>query len=167
MLIHLFAGVRDSFSRWVRAARRHQQPRRNAATCRGLSFEALEDRCFLSTFVVKHSPYLQLGNAPLTGFAGSETDRVQIIWQTMPGSGSGNDSFVVEYRHAGAATWINAGPSSTINTGVSNRVNRFVDITGLDYNADYEYRVRHMRDSAVVHDLTLKGGLDTDVEVGG
>ncbi len=152
MLVGLFAGVCDSFSKWTRVARCHQRASRNAATRRGHSFEALEDRCLLSTFLVNHTPYLQLGNAPLAGFAGSATDRVQIIWQTKPASVSGNDSFVVEYRHAGASTWIDAGASSTINTGVSNRVNRFVDVTGLNYDADYEYRVRHLRDGSVVND---------------
>src|SRR5437867_2014383 len=121
MLNLLLAGVRQSFSKWTPVARCHQRARRNAATRRAPSVEALEDRCLLSTLVVNHSPYLQLGNAPLTGFAGSSTDRVQIIWQTVPDSASGNDSFVVEYRRADATSWINAGSISTINTGVSSR----------------------------------------------
>ncbi len=152
MLSVLLAGARASFSKWTPIARSHQRARRATATRRWLSVEALEDRCLLSRYLVNHTPYLQLGNAPLAGFAGSATDRVQIIWQTVPASGTGNDSFVVEYRRAGAATWVDAGSSSTINTGVSSRVNRFVDVTGLDYDADYEYRVRHMRDGSVVKD---------------
>src|SRR6185295_7984603 len=56
------------------------------------------------------------------------------------------------YRHAGASTWTNSGAIGTINTGVSSRVNRFVDITGLDYDANYDYRVRHLRDGSLVKD---------------
>ncbi len=112
----------------------------------------MEDRCLLSTFQVKHSPYLQLGDAPLVGFPGSETDQIQVIWQTVPDSASGNDSFVAEYRRPADPTWTSAGATSTINTGIESRVNHFVNVFGLDYDADYDYRVRHMRDGASIMD---------------
>jgi hypothetical protein len=39
-------------------------------------------------FTVNHPPRLQLGDAPLTGYAGSTTDQAQVIWQTLPAGSS-------------------------------------------------------------------------------
>jgi len=52
-------------------------------------------------FTVKHNPRLQPGNAPLAGYAGSQQDRVDILWQTIPAAAGTQDSFTVEYRAAG------------------------------------------------------------------
>jgi len=112
--------------------------------------ERLESRYLLSIgplpeSIVKHTPYLQLGDAPLVGFDGG-TDQIEVLWQTIAGRGGGtDDAFTAEYRAAGAPTWIDAGEISTIETGVASRINYSVAITSLQYDADYEYRVIHER----------------------
>jgi hypothetical protein len=100
---------------------------------------------------VKHNPRLQPGNAPLVGFTGSETDRVDILWQTIPGGAGSQDTFTVQFRPAGSgAAWQSATLNSDIVTGVENRVVRSATVTGLAWNSDYEYRVRHLRGDVVV-----------------
>ncbi len=99
---------------------------------------------------VHHSPYLQLGDAPLVGFAGSETDQVEILWQTA-GVPDSHCRFTVAYRPAGAASWTSAGDPQSIDTGVDSRVVHFVRLAGLDYAADYEYRVQHLRDDRLLN----------------
>ncbi|MFO0875987.1 MAG: Ig-like domain-containing protein [Gemmataceae bacterium] len=101
-------------------------------------------------FTVKHTPRLQLGDAPLTGFAGSDRDRVDILWQTIPATGGTQDSFTVEYRAEGATPWHATGLNTPIDTGVEGRVVRSATISGLDWNSNYEYRVRHWRADVVV-----------------
>ncbi len=110
-----------------------------------LSVRAMPSGAITPQYVVHHNPRLQLGDAPLTGFSGSETDQVEILWQTMQAAAGDQDGFVVQYRRVGDTLWNTAGPISTIDTGVGTRVNHFVEIDGLDYAADYEYRVRHLR----------------------
>jgi len=100
---------------------------------------------------VKHAPRLQLGDAPLAGLPGSDTDQIEILWQTVPTGFDGDDSFTVEYRQVGAATWNAAVPVTTIDTGVDGRVVHSVEIDGLLYDSNYEYRVQHLRaDGSVV-----------------
>ena len=94
---------------------------------------------------VKHTPYLQLGNAVLDGLPGAQTDQIEIIWQTVPGGAGTADSFTLEYRETGAGAWTAAGPISTITTGVGGRVNHFVTIGGVRYKQDYDHRVIHDR----------------------
>ena len=113
---------------------------------------------------VKHTPRLQLGNAPLDGFAGSDKDRIQVLWQTVPGGSGTEDDFVVQYRAVGDALWENAGATQTINTNVENRVNRYVDIDALDYDRTYEYRVRHLRAGFIVD--TYQNVFDTRLPAG-
>jgi hypothetical protein len=102
-----------------------------------------------SQYTVNHPPYLQLGNAPLTGQPGSETDQVEILWQTIT-TGAATDSFVVQYRQLGSIMWLPAGPITTINTGVGTRINHSVTIDGLLFDQDYEYRVQHTSGGFVV-----------------
>ena len=90
---------------------------------------------------VNHTPYLQLGNAAI----GSATDQIEILWQTTPAGVGTQDSFTVEHRQVGSSTWMNGGVPSTLNTGVEGRINHYRAITGLSYNANYEYRVTHTR----------------------
>ncbi|WP_353929869.1 fibronectin type III domain-containing protein [Okeanomitos corallinicola TIOX110] len=97
---------------------------------------------------IYQTPRLQLGNAPLDGYAGSETDQFALVWQTT-GSLS-TDNFIVEYRPVGTSTWTSAPNPSTINTGVGSRINHTVTVTGVNYNTDYEYRVRHFQGSTLV-----------------
>ncbi len=101
---------------------------------------------------VKHTPYLQLGDAPLasTGPGIGDTDQITIVWQTVEGGGIGepDDFFEVEYRPVGAGSYLPAGPVETLDTGTQTRINHAVTITGLNYHADYEYRVIHKRQPA-------------------
>ncbi len=96
-------------------------------------------------FQIKHSPRLQLGDAPLDGYAGSETDQIEILWQTISAGTGTEDTFEVEYRLADDPSWIAAGPIGVIDTEVETRVVHSVEVDGLDYDTDYEYRVRHLR----------------------
>lgn len=100
-------------------------------------------------FVVNQSPRLQPGNAPLVGYAGSDLDRVDVLWQTIPGDPAPTDSFTVDYRAVGAASWTSTAINAPIDTGVEGRVVRSASITGLAWNADYEYRVQHLRNGGV------------------
>lgn len=103
-----------------------------------------------SQFSMKHNPRLQPGNAPLAGFAGGNLDRVDILWQTVPGAGGTQDTFSVEYRALGSTTWQSVSLNSDIVTGVENRIVRSASITGLNWNSNYEYRVRHRQADVIV-----------------
>ncbi|MES3030876.1 MAG: DUF2341 domain-containing protein [Patescibacteria group bacterium] len=98
---------------------------------------------------LKHEPYVQLGNAPLTGYDGGK-DQVQIMWQTVPGAGASTDSFTVEYKPATSSSWVDAGAISTITTGIENRINHYLTLTNLMYDTDYDYRVLHIRDASTL-----------------
>ena len=103
-----------------------------------------------SQYAIKYTPYLQLGNAPLTGFAGSETDRVELLWQTVPeGSGTQNQ-FEVDYRLANSGTWTSVSNISQVDLGADQRVNHWAEITGLSYDTQYEYRLRHLSGSVTL-----------------
>ena len=102
---------------------------------------------------LKHEPYIQLGNAPLTGYDNG-SDQFQIIWQAATTSDSGTDSFTVEYKSATSSTWIDAGSISTITANVGGRVNHYVTIDNLLYDQDYDYRVLHIRDSSTLATYT-------------
>jgi len=103
-------------------------------------------------YVVKHNPRLQLGDAPLTGFSGSELDQVEILWQTQSGGIGTADLFLTEYRLAGAmGPWIPVTGTSQINTGVDNRIVHSLPILGLHWNTEYEYRIRHVRAGVLVN----------------
>ncbi len=97
-------------------------------------------------YQIKHSPRLQLGDAPLDGYAGSETDQIDILWQTISAGTGTEDTFEVEYRLAGDPSWIATGPIQVLDTEVETRLVHSVEVDGLDYDTDYEYRVRHLRD---------------------
>lgn len=114
-------------------------------------------------FTIKHNPRLQPGNAPLKGFAGGELDRVDLLWQTIPGGVGTQDTFTVGYRLAGStAPWQAASANANINTGVEGRVVKSASIVGLNWNTDYEYRVRQFRGDAIVaqHQHTFRTRLE-------
>lgn len=128
---------------------------------RRLGCERLESRILLAgepvggviapQFTINQSPRLQPGNAPLVGYAGSELDRVDVLWQTVPAGAGMQDSFIVDYRLAEASgEWQAAALNAAIDTGVEGRVVRSATITGLAWNRAYEYRVRHLRGEAIV-----------------
>jgi predicted phosphodiesterase len=64
------------------------------------------------------------------------------MWQTA-GAADG-DRFEAEFRGAGDDAWAMAPVESTASP--DSRVNHWVDLTGLDYDRRYEYRIRHLRD---------------------
>ncbi len=101
-------------------------------------------------FTIKHNPRLQPGNAPLAGYAGGSLDRVDLLWQTIPGGAGTQDTFAVQYRAVGATAWQSTTLNAVINTGVENRVVQSATITGLSWNANYEYRVRHSQADVIV-----------------
>ncbi|MBM4058225.1 MAG: hypothetical protein FJ275_08320, partial [Planctomycetes bacterium] len=103
----------------------------------------------VTQYAVKHRPRLQPGDAPLTGFAGSDLDRVDVLWQTVPGGAGSEDSFTVDVRPAGGL-WQPVTPAAAIDTGVAGRLIWSASLTGLAWNAGYEYRVRHLRAGALV-----------------
>ena len=119
-----------------------------------LSVEALEERTLLSAYTINHTPYIQLGDAPLTGLPSSTKDQAQILWQTFPAPTADNDTFQVQYRVAGVATWTNSSAIKTIDTGVGGRINHFVTLVGLNYDTDYNYVVRHLRNGTALKDYT-------------
>ncbi len=99
---------------------------------------------------IRHTPHLQLGDAPLIGYSGSETDQVRVMWQTVPEGSATNDSFHVEYRLESAAQWLRARAVVRTDTGVGGRVIHHSDLLGLDFDAGYEYRVQHVRDGVIL-----------------
>ena len=111
--------IRSRFSRSIGSRPKRQKKWRRSILSTDLPavIELLEDRTLLSIgplpeSTVNHTPYLQLGNAPLVGFDGG-TDQIEILWQTIPSGGGGtDDAFDVEYRASGAPTWIDAGAIS-------------------------------------------------------
>ncbi|MEX0936320.1 MAG: metallophosphoesterase family protein [Pirellulales bacterium] len=104
-------------------------------------------------YTVNHAPRLQLGNAPLPGFAGSTTDQVDILWQTMSAGTGNEDTFVVEYRAVGAPTWTSANSiNAPIVTGFQGRLVHSATILGLQYDSAYEYRVQHLRGGMLVEE---------------
>lgn len=86
-------------------------------------------------------PRVQLGDASLSGFAGAGSDQMRVMWQTT-GEPDG-DRFEAEFRGVGDDAWTTTPVESA--TGPGSRVDHWADFTGLDYNRQYEYRIRHIR----------------------
>ncbi len=88
------------------------------------------------------APYLQLGDAPLVGYPGSETDQVQVMWQADHDDPA---AFLAFWRRVGEASWqrINEIEVEAVDTG---RFNFSVTIDGLDFDEMYEYGIRHGSD---------------------
>ncbi len=105
-------------------------------------------------YQVKHNPRLQPGDAPLVGYAGSELDRVDVLWQTIPAGPGVNESFVVDYRPASGTTWQLATLNSTIDTAFEDRLVWSASITSLNWNSDYVYRVRHLHGDFIGQEYT-------------
>ena len=75
-------------------------------------------------FEVVQPPRIQLGDAPLNGFSGSETDQVEILWQNRRvGRPEASDEFVVAVRKAGDAAFVEVGPGRVL-TGLIKRIDR-------------------------------------------
>ncbi|MCY2966854.1 MAG: metallophosphoesterase [Planctomycetota bacterium] len=109
----------------------------------------------LPQFVVNQNPRLQLGNAPLAGYAGSALDQISVLWQTQPAGTGTQDTFTVQYRpFGGTASWQTVPSIVQTATGVEGRIVREASITGLNWNSEYEYRVRHLRAGVLVQEWT-------------
>jgi molybdopterin-binding protein len=103
-----------------------------------------------SQYAMKYNPRIQLGNAPLAGFSGSDFDQIELLWQTVTiGSGT-QDQFLVDYRLANNGTWSSVSNLSQVDMGEGQRVNHSAAISGLMFDADYDYRVRHVSGSVTV-----------------
>ena len=108
-----------------------------------------------SQYTINHSPRLQLGDAPLAGFAGSSSDQVELLWQTMSAGAGTQDSFIVDYRLAGTSDpWVAAPATSQIPIPSGSRVNHYTVITGLTYDTNYEYRLRHLAADVIVDEYS-------------
>lgn len=106
-------------------------------------------------YSIDHNPRLQLGNAPLVGYAGSSTDQMEVLWQTVSAGAGTQDSFSVEYRLAGSSgAWLATPATSLISTGIGGRINHFTTMTGLSYATQYEYRMRHRQADVIVKEFT-------------
>ncbi len=106
-----------------------------------LRFERLEDRNLLA-FTVNHTPYIQLGNAPLEGSNGA-SDQVETLWQTT--GTQDTDTFTAEFRETGVVPWTSVGLNAQIITGVGGRINHSATFTGLNFDDDYDYQITHLR----------------------
>ena len=103
---------------------------------------------------VFHPPRVQLGDAASAGYPGTESDRVHLIWQTLPAGPGSEDSFDVEYREAGVASWTPAESIGQADLEVDGRVSHSVDLIGLKYGHTYQYRVHHLRGGSRVATYT-------------
>ncbi|MBX9789336.1 MAG: hypothetical protein K2Y37_10515 [Pirellulales bacterium] len=103
--------------------------------------ELLEDRRMLA-FTVNHTPYLQLGNAALTGYDGG-TDQAEIIWQTT--GTQDTDTFTAQMRHTGDLAWTSVTLNPQLVTGVEGRINHSVTLPALAFNDNYDYLITHLR----------------------
>jgi hypothetical protein len=106
-----------------------------------LMLETLEDRRMLS-FTVNHSPYIQLGDAPLEGYNGG-ADRAEILWQTI--GTQQTDAFTAEVRQTGTMSWSSASLNAQIITGIEGRIVHSATFTDLNFNEDYDYEITHLR----------------------
>ncbi|MGY9057995.1 MAG: metallophosphoesterase, partial [Alphaproteobacteria bacterium] len=112
--------------------------------------------------LINQPPRLQLGDAPLAGYAGADTDQVAVIWQTT-GSLAG-DTFVVEYRAVGDINWTSVPGITTDDTGVGGRFMHEAEIDGLAYSSSYEYRVTHTPSSG--SPVVYQAEFDTRLDAG-
>lgn len=94
-------------------------------------------------YSVWQTPRLQLGNAPLKGYAGSDTDQVELLWQTRPAGSGTQDRFTVDVRLAGSAAWSPGGDIQQLAVPVDGRIVFSSRLGDLQYASDYEYRVQH------------------------
>ncbi len=94
-------------------------------------------------YSIYQSPRLQLGNAPLVGYTGSDTDQVEVLWQTKPAGTGSQDSFTVDVRLAGTTAWSPGGTIQQLAQPVDGRIVFSSRLGGLQYATDYDYRVQH------------------------
>ncbi len=98
-------------------------------------------------YIVYQTPRLQPGNSPLIGTPDyTGTDQVDILWQTKTVGTGQVDSFEVSYRRANATdSWQPALLNAPLEVGEETRIVHSATIRGLAWDANYEYRVLHLR----------------------
>ncbi|MBX7168611.1 MAG: metallophosphoesterase [Pirellulales bacterium] len=149
--------------RKARAVRlRSQRGNQTAGYSRRLLQEPLEDRRLLA-FTVNHTPYIQLGNAPLEGY-NAGLDQAEILWQTT--GTQDTDAFTAEYRATGTLPWNGAALNTQIVTGVGGRIVHSATFTGLSFDSDYDYQITHLRDGSpiAVYASTFHTRLNTNTD---
>ncbi len=82
-------------------------------------------------------PYLQLGDAPLSGYPGAETDRIQVMWQSSDPDASQFDAY---FRKSGELFWTPV-PDIEREEVAWERFNFFVTLDQLLYDTTYDYRI--------------------------
>ena len=124
---------------------RTQLARRSRPLRKRTRLELLEDRRLLA-FTVNHTPYIQLGNAPLDGY-NAGTDQAEILWQTT--GTQDTDTFTARFRESPAGSWTIVSLNAQINTGVNDgagvRIVHSATFAGLNFNDDYDYEITHLR----------------------
>ncbi|MCA9198656.1 MAG: metallophosphoesterase [Planctomycetales bacterium] len=102
-------------------------------------------------YAVKQPPRIQLGNAPLIGTPAFDGfDQVDLLWQTVSAGNGTDDSFTVEIRRSGTDDWTTVPLNESLDTDVATRTIHSATIRPLDWNTEYEYRVRHWRSNTVL-----------------
>jgi hypothetical protein len=125
----------------LRETDRARRTRRARPLPKRTSLELLEDRRLLA-FTVNHTPYLQLGDAPLVGYDGG-ADQAEVIWQTV--GTQDTDTFTAQVRHTGDLPWTSVALNAQIVTGVEGRINHSATFTGLAFDDNYDYLITHLR----------------------
>ena len=77
------------------------------------------------------------------GYTGSDTDQVEVLWQTKPAGTGSQDSFTVDVRLAGTTAWSPGGTIQQLAQPVDGRIVFSSRLGGLQYATDYDYRVQH------------------------
>ncbi len=100
----------------------------------------------VARYEIVRPPYLQLGNAPLAPYSGSENDQVELIWHSRAVAAGRDDRFEVRLRRVGGQDYrsIDVGPGEPMGLGFDNRHTHRAVLLGLSYGADYEYELRHL-----------------------
>ena len=131
------------FSKATRPRKPSPTPLLARGAIRQLKLEPLEDRRMLA-FTVNHTPYLKLGDAPLTGY-GSGLDQAEVLWQTT--GTQDTDTFTAQVRETGTVPWTNASLIGDINTGVDDgaglRSNHVATFTALNFDDNHDYLNKH------------------------
>jgi len=111
------------------------------------------------SYEINLKPYIQLGDpAPE-----ATTDQFLVVWQTITAAEQGPDAdrFEVEYRKLGDASWSSVSSLSVDEVGSSSRLNHVATITGLDFEAEYEYRLTHLRNGVELDQGIYEGTVRT------
>lgn len=117
-------------------------------------------------YVVNHPPRLQPGDMPLVGTPVYDGfDRLDLVWQTLTAGEGDQDSFAVQFRKSGEAAWTTiTDPIHSFDAMSAPRVMHSATLSGLAWNAEYEYQVSHLRSGEVIE--TFANSFRTRLEQG-